>query len=85
MVLIHRYFGTMMDVVITSGNRRDVVELKIWRGARNHNKGLQQLSDYLDMYKLKKGYLLIYDVNENKEYKHELTTFKDKEIFAVYV
>ncbi|MBU0765226.1 MAG: AAA family ATPase, partial [Bacteroidetes bacterium] len=74
-----------MDIAVTYNKKRYVVELKIWRGPEYHNKGLQQLSDYLDMYSLKKGYLLIYDFNKDKKYKEENITFEDKEIFAVWV
>ncbi len=74
-----------MDIVITYLNQRYVLELKIWRGMKYHQEGLQQLSDYLDTYSLKQGYLLIYDFNKNKEYKQEQITFNDKQIFAVWV
>jgi len=74
-----------MDVVITYNNLRYVVELKIWRGEAYHQRGLQQLSNYLDIYSLKKGYLLIFDFNQNKTYKEETIFFGDKEIFAVWV
>ena len=73
------------DIVITYGTNKYVVELKIWRGDVYHQKGLQQLSDYLDIYSLKKGYLLIFDFNKNKTYKEETIQFGDKEIFAVWV
>ncbi len=74
-----------MDLVLTFNNKRDVIELKIWRGEKMHQKGLQQLSDYLDIYNLKKGYLLIYNFNENKTFKTETLNFKDKEIYTVWV
>lgn len=74
-----------MDIVITYQNKRYVIELKIWRGAKYHQTELQQLSDYLDTYALKEGYLLIYDFRKEKEYKEERITFKDKELFAVWV
>ena len=48
-------------------------------------KGLKQLSEYLDIYQLKKGYLLIYDFNKTKTYKTENIIFEDKEIFTVWV
>ncbi len=57
-----------MDLVITYKKKRYVIELKIWHGDKYHQKGLQQLSDYLDIYGLNEGYLVIYDFNKNKEY-----------------
>ncbi len=74
-----------MDIVITYRTQRYVIELKIWHGPKYHQKGLKQLSDYLDTYSLREGYLLIYDFNKNKEYKQEQIVFEDKRIFAVWV
>jgi len=74
-----------MDIVITHQTKRHVIELKIWRGDRYHQAGLQQLSDYLDIYGLTEGYLLIYDFNKGKTYKEEQIEFKDKQIYAVWV
>jgi len=74
-----------MDVVITYNNKRYVVELKVWYGEEYHQKGLQQLSDYLDTYSLKQGFLLIYDFRKEKKYSVEPIQFMDKEIFAVWV
>ncbi|MCP4700175.1 MAG: hypothetical protein GY862_25480 [Gammaproteobacteria bacterium] len=59
--------------------------LKRWYGEKYHQQGLQQLSDYLDIYSLKKGYLLIYDFNKGKSHKEKQIQFQDKEIFAVWV
>ena len=74
-----------MDLVLIFNESRDVIELKIWRGEKKHQECIQQLSDYLDMYNLKTGYLLIYNFNENKIYKTETINFKDKEIFTTWV
>ncbi len=74
-----------MDIVITCRNKRYVIELKIWHGPKYHQKGLEQLSSYLDKYSLKEGYLLIYNFNKNKEYKQEQIVFEDKHIFAVWI
>ncbi|RLC01562.1 MAG: hypothetical protein DRI57_30950 [Deltaproteobacteria bacterium] len=74
-----------MDIVITWQDKRYVLELKIWHGPKAHQAGLKQLSDYLDTYSLKKGFLLIYDFNKNKKYKQEEIAFEDKQIFAVWV
>ncbi len=74
-----------MDIVITCQNQRHVIELKRWYGEKYHQKGLQQLSDYLDVYSLKKGYLLIYDFNKGKSYKEEQIRFQNKDIFIVWV
>ncbi len=74
-----------MDIVITYQDKRYVIELKLWYGEKYHQRGLEQLSDYLDIYSLSEGYLLIYDFNKGKKYKEEKISFQDKEIFAVWV
>jgi len=75
-----------MDIVVTFGEKqKEVIELKIWRGEQYHQRGLQQLSDYLDFQGLKTGYLLIFDFNINKAYTSEQIRFADKDIFAVRV
>ena len=74
-----------MDVVVTYNNQREGVELKRWEGEAYHQKGLEQLSDYLEGYSLKQGFLLIFDFRKKKDYKMENIFFQDKEIFAVWV
>ncbi|MCP3872677.1 MAG: AAA family ATPase, partial [Desulfobacteraceae bacterium] len=74
-----------MDIVITYQDKRYVIELKRWYGEKYHQLGLQQLSDYLDIYSLNEGYLLIYDFNKGKSYKEEQIQFQEKEIFALWV
>jgi len=59
-------------IVVTYGeSQKEVIELKIWRGEEYHQRGLQQLSDYLDFQNLKAGYLLIFDFNKEKQYSAE--------------
>ncbi|MEJ6951049.1 AAA-like domain-containing protein [Natronospora cellulosivora (SeqCode)] len=74
-----------LDVVITYLDKKHIVELKVWRGEKYHQKGLEQLSDYLERQNVDKGYLLCFDFNQNKEYKQERIKLKDKEIYAVWV
>ena len=73
-----------MDIAVTYNNKRYVIELKIWHGEKYHQTGLEQLSDYLDIYSLRKGYLLIFNFNKGKEFKDETIRFKDKELFTVW-
>jgi len=74
-----------MDIVITYLNQRYVIELKIWRGIKYHQEGLKQLSDYLDIYSLKNGALLIFNFNKNKEYKQENIVIDGKHVYIVWV
>ena len=74
-----------LDLTITFYQHKYVVELKIWRGEVAHEKGLNQLADYLDRLRLTEGYLLIFDHKEIKTWQAEWIEFKDKKIFVVWV
>ncbi len=74
-----------MDIVITYTTNIYILELKIWRGESYHQQGLEQLSDYLDTYNKKEGFLLIFNFNQKKEFKEENIEFKDKNILAIWV
>lgn len=55
------------DVIIDYRGEQIVVELKIWRGNAYHERGEEQLAEYLEHYHLKKGYMLSYHFNQNKK------------------
>lgn len=74
-----------LDIVITYNAFKYIVEMKIWRGLKYHEKGINQLYDYLDIHDLKVGYLVIFNFNKNKEFKEEKIECKSKKILAVYV
>lgn len=56
-----------MDVVVDYRGEQFIVELKIWRGDSYNSRGENQLSDYLDYFHLKKGYMLSYNFNQKKQ------------------
>ena len=70
----------MLLYVITN-----IIELKIWHGEKYHERGLEQLEDYLEINGQDKGYLLIFNFNKDKEYKKEVINNDGKEIIAVFV
>jgi AAA-like domain len=74
-----------LDVVITYHQHLYVAELKIWRGAEAHKKGLAQLVDYLDIMGLDTGFLLIFDTNKKKKWEKDWTDTQGKRIFWVRV
>ncbi len=74
-----------LDVVITYYQYRYVAELKVWYGEKAHEKGLQQLADYLDRQNLAEGYLLIFDHSAVKEWKSGWVVEAGKKIFIVWV
>lgn len=55
-----------MDLVIAYRGEQFIIELKIWRGNAYNERGEQQLSDYLDYFHLKKGYMLSFNFNKKK-------------------
>jgi hypothetical protein len=56
-----------MDIVVDYSGERFIIELKIWRGNAYNERGEEQLADYIDYFKLKKGYMLSYNFNKSKE------------------
>lgn len=78
-------FEQRQDVVITYGNQKYIIELKIWRGEEYHKKGIVQLQGYMEIENANEGYLVIYNKNEDKEYKTCNYNIGEKEIFMVWV
>ena len=56
-----------MDLVIDYHGEQYVCELKIWHGNTYNERGEEQLAGYLDHFHLKKGYMLSFNFNKNKE------------------
>lgn len=56
-----------MDLVIDYHGEQYICELKIWHGNAYNERGEEQLSGYLDYFHLKKGYMLSFNFNKNKE------------------
>ena len=73
-----------LDVVVTHLNKKYIIEMKLWRGEQAHQKGLEQLCDYLDRQSLSEGYLLIFDHAEVKEWKAEEIEMNGKKISAYW-
>ncbi|MCP4219803.1 MAG: PD-(D/E)XK nuclease family protein, partial [bacterium] len=76
-----------LDIVVTWGSSRYIVELKIWRGPKAHEEGLLQLKDYLERTNMSKGYLVIFDPRKlhKPDWNHKTIRVGDKEIFTVLV
>ena len=74
-----------LDVIITYFQHQYIIELKRWYGAKYHQKGLDQLADYLDIHGLAKGYLVIFDTRKKRTWGKKSVVHKGKEIFMVWV
>ena len=55
------------DVVVDYRGEQFVIELKIWRGNEYNERGEEQLAEYLDYYRLDKGYMVSFNFNRKKE------------------
>ena len=74
-----------LDIVITYGINKYIVELKRWYGDVAHEKGIVQLTDYLDIHGVNTGYLVIFEYNKVKSWRKEWIDSKGKRILAVWV
>ncbi|MBU3109817.1 AAA family ATPase [Clostridium gasigenes] len=74
-----------LDIVVTYNNFKYIIELKLWYGQSYHEKGINQLDNYLDIHGVNDGYLIIFNFKDNKEYKTENISVNGKDIFAVYL
>ena len=73
-----------IDVVCCYGRQKEIVELKLWYGARRYQAGLAQLARYLDREGLDHGYLFVFDRRENvkREYNFSEHSVAGKKIQA---
>ena len=55
------------DVIIDYCKEQFVIEMKIWRGNAYHERGEQQLAEYLEYYHLNNGYMLSFNFNKKKQ------------------
>lgn len=73
------------DVIIDYAGEQFIIELKIWRGNEYNERGEQQLTDYLNYFHHKKGYLLSFNFNKKKEPGIKNITLGDKTILEAIV
>ncbi|WP_448520615.1 AAA-like domain-containing protein [Rhodoflexus sp.] len=74
-----------LDIVVTYLQWRYIIELKRWSGEKSHERGLNQLANYLEIHGVNQGWLLIFDDRKNPTWREELIHHQGKEIFAVWV
>ena len=73
------------DLIIDYCGEQHIVELKLWRGQEYNKRGEEQLTDYLDLYHAKQGYLVSFNFNKKKKVGVERLRIKDKIIFEAVV
>ena len=74
-----------MDLVLYYRGEQSVIEIKIWRGNAYNERGEEQLSDYLDYFHLKKGYMLSFNFNKKKEIGVKEIRVRDKILIEAVV
>ena len=74
-----------LDIVVTFNEHKYIIELKRWYGETYHQKGINQLSNYLDIHAVHEGFLVIFEYNKVKSWRNEWIEHKGKRIFAVWI
>lgn len=74
-----------MDLVIDYLGEQSIIEMKVWRGNAYHERGEEQLIGYLDYFHLKKGYMLSFNFNKQKEIGVKEILLGDKLIIEAVV
>jgi hypothetical protein len=74
-----------LDIIITYFQHKYLIELKIWRGDKVHQKGVIQLAYYLDKQGLDQGYLVIFDHSAVKNWEKKRIRKAGKRILAIWV
>lgn len=68
------------DVIVDYAGEQFIIEMKIWYGDEYNRRGRQQLADYLDYYRQRKGYMLSFNFSRKKEVGIKTITLGDKTI-----
>lgn len=79
--------NTRMDVVIAYGGEEHICELKIWHGSQYRKEGIKQLEKYMESRNAKKGYLVSFSFQKEKQcICHWLSSCEtEKNIFEVII
>ena len=73
------------DIIVDYAGEQFIVEMKIWHGNEYHERGEQQLVEYLDYYRQEKGYMLSFNFNKKKEIGMKTVTVGDKVVVEAVV
>jgi len=78
--------GKQTDVLITYLNQQFIIELKIWRGLKKHERAYDQLLGYMEKFGFNEGYLLTFDFRQEKKLRQKWVDIVDgKKVFDVLV
>ena len=73
------------DVIIDYAGEQFIVELKIWHGNEYNERGEEQLAEYLEYYRQKKGYMVSFNFNKSKSVGIKEVRLGDKIIVEAVV
>lgn len=73
------------DLIIDFCGKQYIVELKLWHGEEYNRRGEDQLSDYLDTYHLKRGYMVSFNFNKKKDVGVRRIVIGDKVLIEAVV
>jgi hypothetical protein len=73
------------DIIVDYNGKQAIIELKIWHGMEYNNRGEEQLSEYLEYYHLKKGYMISFNFNKNKQVGVKQIVLGDKVLVEAVV
>lgn len=76
---------TRTDIIVDYLGHQYIIELKIWRGNAYNERGEEQIAGYLDFYHAKKGYLVSFCFNKNKQSGVKTIQIGDREIVECVV
>ncbi len=76
---------TRTDVIIDYLGHQYIIELKIWRGNAYNERGEAQIAGYLDYFHAKKGYLVSFCFNKNKNPGTKMIQVSDKTVVECVV
>jgi len=74
-----------MDIVVTYGDEKFIIELKLWNGPEYEQKGLLQLAGYLDIQSMDAGWLITFGLGKMADAAPEWVKTGGKDIFKVIV
>ena len=72
---------TRTDVIVDYLGQRYIIELKIWRGPSYNEAGEQQLTEYLDYFGEKIGYMISFNFNKKKKQGVREVEYNGKRIY----
>lgn len=73
------------DLIIDFCGQQYIVELKLWHGEEYNQRGEKQLSDYLESYHLKRGYMVSFNFNKKKQVGVKKILLGDKVLIEAIV